>query len=123
MIVRYAAFLLLFLLILVLGTTLPAHAQSGQPNLNPPYGAADEDRDPESARARKDLEKEQQKERNLARQKQIKAETDQLLKLATELKNYVDKSNENTLSLDVVRKAEEIEKLAHDVKDKMKSGT
>ena len=35
-------------------------------------------------------------------------------------KDYVDKSNENVLSLDVVKKAEEIEKLAHSVKDKMK---
>jgi hypothetical protein len=32
----------------------------------------------------------------------------------------VDKSNEHTLSLDVIRKAEEIEKLAKQVKDKMK---
>jgi hypothetical protein len=37
------------------------------------------------------------------------------------LKQYVDKSNENTLSLDVVKKAEEIEKLARSVKDKMKA--
>ena len=33
----------------------------------------------------------------------------------------VDKSNENTLSLDVLKKAEEIEKLAHSVKEKMKA--
>jgi hypothetical protein len=32
----------------------------------------------------------------------------------------VDKSNENVLSLEVVKKADEIEKLAHSVKDKMK---
>jgi len=32
----------------------------------------------------------------------------------------VDKANENTLSVDVIRKAEEIEKLAHSVKEKMK---
>jgi len=32
----------------------------------------------------------------------------------------VDKTNEGTLSVDVVKKAEEIEKLAHSVKDKMK---
>ena len=40
--------------------------------------------------------------------------------MAVELKAYVDKSNENVLSLEVIRKAEEIEKLAHSVKDKMK---
>jgi hypothetical protein len=32
----------------------------------------------------------------------------------------VDKSDKNTLSLDVVRKADEIEKLAHSVKERMK---
>jgi hypothetical protein len=32
----------------------------------------------------------------------------------------VDKSNENILSMDVVRKADEIEKLARSVKTKMK---
>ncbi len=33
---------------------------------------------------------------------------------------YVDKSNENVLSLDVLKKAEAIEKLARSVKEKMK---
>jgi len=32
----------------------------------------------------------------------------------------VDKTNENTLSVEVIKKAEEIEKLAHSVKEKMK---
>ncbi len=43
-----------------------------------------------------------------------------LLSLANELKADVDKSSKDTLSLDVVRKADEIEKLAHSVKEKMK---
>jgi hypothetical protein len=60
------------------------------------------------------------KKANLQRQATIKADTDKLLKLAVELKDSVDKSNENLLSLDVLKKAEEIEKLAHSVKDKMK---
>jgi hypothetical protein len=50
----------------------------------------------------------------------LKVDTDKLLKLSVELKSYVDKSNENVLSLDVIKRAEEIEKLAHSVKDKMK---
>jgi hypothetical protein len=50
----------------------------------------------------------------------IKSDTDKLLKLSMELKQYVDKSDENVLSLDVIKKAEEIEKLAKNVKDKMK---
>jgi len=43
------------------------------------------------------------------------------MQLATELKQYVDKSNENMLSINVIRKAEEIEKLAKNVKEKMKA--
>lgn len=54
------------------------------------------------------------------RQAQLRRDTDNLLKLATELKQYVDKSNENTLSVEVIKKADQIEKLAHNVKDKMK---
>jgi hypothetical protein len=50
----------------------------------------------------------------------LKRDTDRLLKLSTELKAYVDKANQHTLSLEVVKKAEEIEKLAHSVKEKMK---
>jgi hypothetical protein len=42
------------------------------------------------------------------------------LKLSLELKESVDKSDENVLSLDVIKRAEEIEKLAHSVKEKMK---
>lgn len=70
--------------------------------------------------ARSKLEREMAKKANQERQAALKKDTDKLLKLATELKEYVDKTNENTLSMEVVKKAEEIEKLAHSVKDKMK---
>jgi DNA anti-recombination protein RmuC len=60
------------------------------------------------------------KKQNEQRQQEIKKDTDQLLELATELKQYVDKTNENIISLDVIKKAEQIEKLAKNVKDKMK---
>lgn len=64
--------------------------------------------------------KEMLKKQNLQRQQELKKDTEKLLELATELKQSVEKSNENTLSLDVVRKAEQIEKLAKSVKEKMK---
>ena len=57
---------------------------------------------------------------NLERQATLKSDTEKLVKLTAELKAYVDKSNENVLSLEVLKKAEEIEKLAHSVKEKMK---
>jgi len=66
------------------------------------------------------LQKDMEKKANEQRQAELKRDTDKLLKLSTELKEYVEKSNENVLSLDVIKKAEEIEKLAHSVKTKMK---
>ena len=74
---------------------------------------------PEDA-GRRRLEIEMAKKANQERQAELKRDTEKLLKLATELKEYVDKTNEDTLSVNVVKKAEEIEKLAHSVKDKMK---
>ena len=64
--------------------------------------------------------KDMEKKANEQRHADLKRDTDKLLQLSTELKQYVDKSNENILSVDVVKKAEEIEKLAHSVKVKMK---
>ena len=61
-----------------------------------------------------------EKKLNLRRQENIKKDTEKLLELATELKQYVDKTNENMLSMDVIKKADEIEKLAKSVKEKMK---
>ncbi len=55
------------------------------------------------------------------RRKKILSDTDRLLTLAAELKADVDKSSKNELSLEVVRKAAEIEKLAHDVKERMRN--
>ena len=60
------------------------------------------------------------KKQNEQRQQEIKKDTDKLLELATELKQYVDKTNQDIISVDVIKKAEQIEKLAKSVKDKMK---
>jgi hypothetical protein len=66
------------------------------------------------------MEREMAKKANLERQADLKRDADKLLTLAKELKESVDKTNESMLSVDVVKKAEEIEKLAHSVKGKMK---
>lgn len=66
------------------------------------------------------LNKAMQKRLNEERQAQLKRDTDKLLDLSTQLKQYVDKTNQNVLSVDVIKKADEIEKLAHSVKEKMK---
>jgi hypothetical protein len=57
---------------------------------------------------------------NAERRRQIAEDAARLLQLATGLKAEVDKTDKDTLSLTVIRKADEIEKLARAVKDKMK---
>jgi hypothetical protein len=54
------------------------------------------------------------------RQEQIKRDTTKLFQLSAELKDSVDKMDANLLSLDMVKKAEAVEKLAKNVKNKMR---
>src|SRR5579871_593808 len=68
----------------------------------------------------KEMQEKMARAANKKRQEDIRVDTEKLFQLATELKASVDKTNENLLSLDVVRKAEEVEKLAKRVKEKMK---
>jgi hypothetical protein len=75
--------------------------------------------DPTDPMQHQRLEK-MEKARNSDRQKQLVQDTDKLLALAKQLKDDVDKSNADTLSIDVVKKAGEIEKLAKNVKDRMR---
>jgi len=70
--------------------------------------------------AQKEMQDRMAREANKKRQQDIREQTDKLFQLATELKAAVDKSNENLLSIDVIRKADEVEKLAKKVKEKMK---
>lgn len=109
-----------FLLLLFLVPILPAAAQK-PPDQEPPvprrdYPQTPADEDDARTRLANDMAKKAAKERAAA----LKSDTDKLLKLSVELKAYVDKSDENVLSLDVIKKAEEIEKLAKSVRDKMK---
>ncbi len=110
--------LLFVTLVMVLGAPrvwaqLPQPADSSQqPGVEPQLNA-----DPMTRKIQRDM----QKQRNVQRQQEIKRDTDKLLELATQLKQYVDKTNENIISLDVIRKADEIEKLAKSVKEKMKA--
>ncbi len=103
---------LLFLLVLA----LQPFSSPQRPSV-PPIGPPGENTNPDiPTRAQKEMEKKANEQRHA----ELKRDTDKLLQLSTELKEFVDKSNENVLSVDVVRKAEEIEKLAHSVKTKMR---
>jgi hypothetical protein len=95
-------------------TVPPSAAPPPTPGREISVAPADEDD------ARQRLEHDMAKKALKERQAALKTDTDRLLKMAVDLKAYVDRSNENILSVEVVKKAEEIEKLAHSVKDKMK---
>jgi len=107
------SFLCLFLLVfLTMPCRLFAQGQRVPPRDPNVLGNDEDPRD----RITREMAKKANEERHAA----LKNDTDKLLKLAVELKAYVDKTNQNVLSVEVVKKAEEIEKLAHSVKDKMK---
>lgn len=55
-----------------------------------------------------------------AQQQQLQKETSQLLQLVKELKVEVQKAGGDTLSLDALRKADEIQRLSKYLKEKMK---
>ena len=91
----------------------------GYPALNSPLNQ------PPDANQRMLMHEQQAQKRNFEaantqRKKIIADESALLLKLATDLKTEMDKTDNDTLSLVVVRKAELIEKLAQDVKEKMR---
>ncbi len=110
----YSAFKLIIAIAILFLMSLPTS------NLNAQAFPQEDQRRDEHGDWVKQQQREQAKARNLERQKKLKADTDRLLELATELKQYVDRSNENVLSIDVVKKCEEIEKLSKDIKNKMK---
>lgn len=56
---------------------------------------------------------------NDERHKSLVSDSDKLFKLATELNNEIARSNTGSLTPEQLRKVAEIEKLAHNVRDKM----
>ena len=88
---------------------LPALAQVGHER--PP--------DPSIAMHEK-MVRDQKKALNKKRQADLRKDMDKLYQLASELKAMVDKTDENILSVDVIKKTEEIEKLSKDIRSKMK---
>ena len=69
-----------------------------------------------------EVRRDQKMKEELAKQRyqQMRRDTEQLVLLSNQLKRYVDTAGEHTLSVEVIKKAEEIEKLAHSIRTKMK---
>jgi hypothetical protein len=69
---------------------------------------------------RDDVQKQQAQAANAQRQIDIRRDTEKMAELTQELKEYLAKTDQGVMSVDVIKKAEQIEKLAHSVKSKMK---
>lgn len=113
---------LTFLLLISLGAAFPLFGQSdeGVPRLpdiirnSPDHTNAPVTNDDQAQR-------EQALHAAQMRQEEIKRETQKLFELSAQLKEQMDKGNGQLLSVDALKKTEEIEKLAHKLKGKMKS--
>jgi hypothetical protein len=93
-------------------SAVPARAQR---STLPPSGNADP-----QGELNLEVQRNMQKQRQKKRFEEMQRDSQKLLELATELKQYVDKSGEQILSVEVLRKAEEMEKLARRVKENMR---
>jgi hypothetical protein len=116
-------------LFLVASLTASSQNNSQTPLNNPPPRPTGillpEANRPPDANDQMEMREQQTKKQNFSaanaeRKKQIASDTEKLLKLAADLKAEVDKTSKDTLSLNVIRRADEIERLAHSVKEKMK---
>jgi hypothetical protein len=70
--------------------------------------------------SQEEIDKKREVKWDQERQDQIRRDTARLAELSAELKAFIDKSDTNILSMDMVKKAEAIEKLAKNVKNKMR---
>jgi hypothetical protein len=66
------------------------------------------------------VQQQQARAANEQRQLEIKRDTEKMYQLTAELKESLEKSSQNVMSMDDIKKVEQIEKLAHGVKSKMK---
>jgi TolA-binding protein len=66
------------------------------------------------------VQKQQAIAANQQRQAEIKRDMEKMAELTEELKDYLAQSAQGVMSVDAIKKAEQIEKLAHNLKSKMK---
>ncbi len=67
-----------------------------------------------------DVQRKQAVAASLQRQAEMRRDGEKLLQLTQELNHYLQNKGQGTISVDALKKAEQIEKLAHSVRSKMK---
>ncbi len=63
-----------------------------------------------------------EKDRRETEWKKLREDTEKLFQAASELKDLIEKSNKDTLSIQVLKKADEVEKALKDVRRRAKDG-
>ncbi len=113
---------LTLLLLTVTSTVCAQHRTSPTSSLCTPPQVPDIDGRGCHTPTPEEVRRQKEREKTLAHQRYLdmQRDTDKLFQLATQLKQEVDAAGQDTLSVDVIKKAESIEKLAKSVKQKMK---
>jgi hypothetical protein len=106
--------IVLLLTLLVIGGGMALQAQRGRA---PFPSSSNRNEEPDHNDPRKKLAKRMLKESFESMQK----ESQQLVEMSTELRDILGESSEDELSLDAMKKAEDIEKLAERIKNRMKN--
>jgi hypothetical protein len=96
------------------------HPPAQQSVTSPPAEQSSPDSKSDAANPAKPSHQQKAAAADNERKKAITDGSTRLLSMALALKAEVDKTTKDTLSINVIRKADEIEKLAHNVKEKMK---
>jgi hypothetical protein len=95
----------------------PAQAQRLPPTITQPQGGGSVP----VTNGDDDVQKQQAIAANEQRRVEIRRDTEKMVELTQELKDYLEKNQQGSIvSLDAIKKAEQIEKLAHSVKTKIK---
>ena len=110
---RFKSTAIISVLALLLSGGLALEAQRGR--VYPPGSSRNEE--PDHNDPRKKLAKRMLKESFESMQK----ESQQLVEMSTELRDILQQTTEDELSLDAMKKAEDIEKLAERIKNRMKN--
>lgn len=107
------------LVLLLCGIFMAAQRASAQqprlpPSIAQPQGMGD------TPVVNADVQKQQAIIANQQRQLELRRDTEKMAKLTQELREYLDQKDTGVISVDAMKKAEQIEKLAKSVRSKMK---
>jgi hypothetical protein len=113
--------ILSLVIMIAFATTTPAFGQGGAGQIHlPPMVQQGPNTSNIPVRTQEEAERERVKKALEMLQMEIRRDTEKLAQLTAELKEAVDKSSQGLLPADTLKKAEQIEKLAHSVKSKIK---